>query len=151
MKKHSYWRFRVHWYTLVSLIFIDVGKFTNLVIHVLKFVDIGTMYSQYTICNCMSYFYESLNLTKKINENWIFKMNWRNHSIWYSSVSYVYVITYMYMKETFNWFTNSNLCWMINISLIGFIKGMVWTAECVLILFLHCIDFKKAEWSSDLP
>lgn len=43
---------------------MDVEKFTNLVI--LKFVDIATMYCQYTICNCMSYFYEFLNLTKKL-------------------------------------------------------------------------------------
>lgn len=68
----------------------------------------------------------------------------RNHSIWYSSVSYIYVSTYI--EDTFNWFSNSNLCWLINISLLGFIKGMVWTAKCVLIFWNSTLNRFEEGW-----
>lgn len=117
-------------YTLIYLDFINIEKFTILMINVLEYVDIA-------ICNRISYFDNFLNLAKKwmkigcsrnIEETtvvyaitafhtWMSAHNWRYMYMYYSLIFFIYV----------------HVCWLICISLLGFTKGMVAKLECIFI------------------
>lgn len=118
-------------YTLIYLGFINIEKFTILMINVLEYVDIA-------ICNRISYFDNFLNLAKK----WMkigCSRNIEETTVVYAITVFHTVLVCQHIIEdtcscTIVWFTlYIHVCWLICISLLGFTKGMVAKLECIFI------------------